>query len=421
MVEPRGAAVDKACGEGLMPGAVAELLRLGVRPHGHPLTGITYKSAAHPTWRQAGHDFRAGPGVGMRRTELSTLLTERAASCGVRFRLARVESLVQDARGVTLSLASGNGDLPSTLRSEWVFGCDGLHSSIRGMLELDPPPAPKRSRRRFGLRQHFAVTPWSDHVEVYWSPRFELYVTPVGERMIGVALLGERGLDLAAAIAATPELAARLDGADAMTPVRGAGPLRQRVAQHARGRVLLIGDASGYVDALTGEGLRLGFAQATAAVAALAAPIGLAAARVAPATASDAPATAPVAASVAPATASDAPATAPVAARVASAIASDAPATAPVAARDAPVAALAASTGQVASVPAAARGPAADLASAAEVVARYERGWLTVSGGPTRFTAALYALSRTPLRAAFVPAGSHVPAVFSAAVERLAE
>jgi flavin-dependent dehydrogenase len=33
--------------------------------------------------------------------------------------------------------------------------------------------------------------------------------------------------------------------------------------------VLLVGDASGYVDAITGEGLRLGFAQAEAAVAAV--------------------------------------------------------------------------------------------------------------------------------------------------------
>jgi flavin-dependent dehydrogenase len=53
--------------------------------------------------------------------------------------------------------------------------------------------------------------------------------------------------------------------------VRGAGPLRQRARQRVAGRVLLVGDAAGYVDALTGEGIALGLAQARAAVAAVAA------------------------------------------------------------------------------------------------------------------------------------------------------
>jgi flavin-dependent dehydrogenase len=51
--------------------------------------------------------------------------------------------------------------------------------------------------------------------------------------------------------------------------VRGAGPLRQRARRRVAGRVLLVGDAAGYVDALTGEGLALGLAQARAAVAAI--------------------------------------------------------------------------------------------------------------------------------------------------------
>lgn len=54
-----------------------------------------------------------------------------------------------------------------------------------------------------------------------------------------------------------------------MTEARGAGPLLQRSRSRASGRVLLAGDASGYVDALTGEGMRVGFAQARAAVAAV--------------------------------------------------------------------------------------------------------------------------------------------------------
>ena len=58
-------------------------------------------------------------------------------------------------------------------------------------------------------------------------------------------------------------------GADAASSLRGAGPFHQRSAQRVAGRVLLVGDASGYVDAITGEGLRLGFAQAEVAVRAI--------------------------------------------------------------------------------------------------------------------------------------------------------
>src|SRR5207249_10351420 len=51
---------------------------------------------------------------------------------------------------------------------------------------------------------------------------------------------------------------------------RGAGPFDVRVRSVARGRVLLVGDASGYVDAITGEGLSLAFASAAALVEATA-------------------------------------------------------------------------------------------------------------------------------------------------------
>jgi flavin-dependent dehydrogenase len=54
-----------------------------------------------------------------------------------------------------------------------------------------------------------------------------------------------------------------------VTPVQGAGPLRQRSRRRVAGRVLLVGDASGYVDALTGEGISLGLAHGRAAVRAL--------------------------------------------------------------------------------------------------------------------------------------------------------
>lgn len=99
-------------------------------------------------------------------------------------------------------------------------------------------------------------------------------MTPVGRDLVGVALLGPPGTDYATTLARFPELSGRLRDAEPVTSVRGAGPLRRRTAHRTRGPVRLVGDASGYVDALTGDGLRVGLAQAAAAVAHLDDPVG---------------------------------------------------------------------------------------------------------------------------------------------------
>jgi 2-polyprenyl-6-methoxyphenol hydroxylase-like FAD-dependent oxidoreductase len=82
-----------------------------------------------------------------------------------------------------------------------------------------------------------------------------------------VSLLGAPRTDFDATIAGIPALSSRLAGLSSSTGLKGAGPFRQRASRPSSGRVLLVGDASGYVDAITGEGLRLGFDQARLAVA----------------------------------------------------------------------------------------------------------------------------------------------------------
>jgi flavin-dependent dehydrogenase len=82
---------------------------------------------------------------------------------------------------------------------------------------------------------------------------------------MGIAVLSEERRPLADLLGDFPELAERATGQE-IEQVRGAGPLRQRTRRRVAGRVLLVGDASGYVDALTGEGIALGLAQARAAV-----------------------------------------------------------------------------------------------------------------------------------------------------------
>jgi flavin-dependent dehydrogenase len=255
VVEPRDGPIDKACGEGLMPGALPELARLGVDPDGMPFVGIAYLDGR----RRVEHRFDGGPGRGVRRTVLHAALRERAVAAGVLFHEGRVDAVHQRAGFVE---ATG-------IRAAWLLGADGLHSAVAREVGLALPPP--RARRRFGQRRHYAITPWSEFVEVLWTPAGEFYVTPIGDRVVGVALLARRGEHFDEALAATPALAERLHGVEAASELRGSGPLRQRTRARVAGRVLLVGDASGYVDALTGEGLRIGFAQARAAIAAVAA------------------------------------------------------------------------------------------------------------------------------------------------------
>lgn len=255
VVEPRQVPVDKACGEGLMPAAVAGLHRLGVTVDGRPFLGIRYLSPG----RSVAASFRAGPGLGVRRTALHAALSARAEEVGV----VRVAGAVAGVEQGADSVAAAG------LRARWLLAADGLHSPVRRALGLGAAPGPDRPVR-FGLRRHFAVAPWSQLVEVHWGERAEAYVTPVSDRLVGVAFLtGRDGLSYDELLAGFPALAARLRGAEPATEVRGAGPLRQSVRTPRAGRVLLVGDAAGYVDALTGEGVAVGLATAAAAVAAV--------------------------------------------------------------------------------------------------------------------------------------------------------
>lgn len=253
VLEPREAPVDKACGEGLMPTAVRRLHDLGVEPPGRPFVGIRYLRAG---WRAEAR-FPGPAGLGVRRTVLHDVLRERAVTLGAHLVAGLVDEVDQDRYGVT---AGG-------LRARYLLAADGLHSRVRRTLGHQGPPA---RLPRYGLRRHIGVAPWSDHVEVYWAARSEAYVTPVAGDLVGIAVLGPAGTGFAQALEELPELAARLRGGSFVTPVRGAGPLRQRSTAVVSGRVLLVGDAAGYVDALTGEGIAVGLATARAAVAAIA-------------------------------------------------------------------------------------------------------------------------------------------------------
>lgn len=248
VVDRRSGPLDKACGEGIMPPGVRALEGLGVSLAGlraAPFRGVRFVDG---DLRLEGC-FATGPGLGVRRTELSRALLHAARRAGVevelgcgfrRYERAGDHVLVRTTRGL--------------VRTRLLVGADGLGSGVRKLAALD---APARSRR-FGLRRHFRVAPWSPFVEVHWGAGIEAYVTPVAPDEVGVAILGRgEGRDYTCELSAFPELLRRLEGAEPASEVRGAGPFWQRARALTAPGVALVGDAAGYTDAVTGEGITL--------------------------------------------------------------------------------------------------------------------------------------------------------------------
>jgi len=244
VVERRHGPVDKACGEGLMPHAVELLRGLGVDAPGKPFHGITYLDGR---LRVTGL-FRGGAGRGVRRTALHAGLLDVAMAAGVRLEHGNAGLVSQDALSVHCS----------GFRARYLAAADGLHSPIRAALGLARASS---GPRRWGIRRHILMTPWSDCVEVYWSDGAEAYVTPVADDCVGVAILTSRKGGFDEHLGAFPALQETVHG-QAHGPDRAAGPLRQKVRSRTAGRVMLVGDAAGYVDALTGEGLGIAFGAA---------------------------------------------------------------------------------------------------------------------------------------------------------------
>jgi flavin-dependent dehydrogenase len=262
VVERRRPPLDKACGEGLMPWGLAALAELGVDlgALGRPFVGIRYVADG----RAAEADFPGGArGRGVRRPALHAALAAHAEAAGVELRWGEAATGLAPGGGV--EVAGG------VVGARWVVGADGLRSKVRGWAGL---ARPARGVPRFGVRRHLRLAPGRARVEVVFGARAEAYLTPVGAEEVGVALLWEgaaRGFDALLASRFPPALARALQGAEAVSTDRGAGPFHQRTRGVVAGRVALVGDAAGYLDALTGEGLSLGFREALVLARAVAA------------------------------------------------------------------------------------------------------------------------------------------------------
>ncbi len=257
LLERQRTVPDKACGEGLMPSGARELERLGVRiPDDRcaRFAGIRYLQEDGTVLEAR---FAVGPGLGIRRTVLQEALRERALAAGAEMRQGTVAGFALRPDAVEVRTDTG------AIEARLLIAADGLHSPLRRAAGLDGDPV--HGPLRYGVRRHFQVPPWTDLVEVHWASGVEAYVTPVSPTVVNVAFLRDReaasGFDVL--LDRFPILRDRLAGAPFASEERGAGPLLQRVRSVVSGRLALVGDAAGYVDAITGQGLSLAFAGST--------------------------------------------------------------------------------------------------------------------------------------------------------------
>jgi 2-polyprenyl-6-methoxyphenol hydroxylase-like FAD-dependent oxidoreductase len=259
---------DKACGEGVMPAGLGVLARLGVLDRipdseSGPIRGVRYVQEDGSVLEGA---LPGRGGLGIRRTALSSLLLDAARAAGVE---------VRDGTALRAHHRTPEGMLLETddaqLQARVLVAADGLHSPLRRAEGLDLPGS---GASRFGLRQHFLRAPWTDRVEVHLSRSAEAYVTPCGPSRVGVAFLwSHRQLDDAPSVesllARFPFLGERLGSAGTDSRPRGAGPFLQRARRRVADRFVLLGDAAGYVDAITGEGMSVALVCAEALAACL--------------------------------------------------------------------------------------------------------------------------------------------------------
>jgi flavin-dependent dehydrogenase len=271
---------DKACGEGLLPSGVGALAELGllaaVRRESTRLGGVGFQldEINGVVVEAAFSDADGLPpfGLGVRRVTFDALLLQAARAYPTVTVLEGVDAhgpLYVNDRVVGLETSVG------AIRARVVVAADGLRSKLRTALGLAKRPRP-HERARVGLRVHLRVAslPFGSRVRVLIGPRLEHYLTPIGPHELQVAVLGTRGDFAAHKLSATTlddhlgrhrMLGPLLDGAAFLDRPLGAGPFHQRVRSVVTDGALLVGDAAGYVDAITGEGIGAALRQGLAA------------------------------------------------------------------------------------------------------------------------------------------------------------
>ena len=251
LVDHRTPPIDKVCGEGLLPEAVAAIRSLGIdldSARAYPFSGLRFSER----YLSVHANFPRGKAVGVRRTDLHNILVSRAAEVGVTMLWqTRVSQLEVGAAFVGRERIS----------YRWLVGADGQHSRVRQFARLD---SRMRRSHRFGFRRHYECAPWSSFVDVHWAHGCQMVVTPTSAREVCVGIFtSDSRLRIDESLSTLfPEVAERLRGASVISSEAGAITSFGRARAVRRGNVALVGDASCTVDGIAGQGLSLAFQQA---------------------------------------------------------------------------------------------------------------------------------------------------------------
>jgi flavin-dependent dehydrogenase len=248
---------DKPCGEGLMPPAIQALRQLGVRmPDASPLSGVRYFV---DSGRSAYAPFsKSQAAMGIRRRLLRQAMWQRASELGVVIVQETADQVSVSPESVVV-----NHDT-----ADYLCIASGAHSRLLKDLGLRSSRRKRPTGQRSGLRRHVNVKPWSDCVEVYWRDHCELYVTPVSESCVNIAILSWNPFQFDNMLKLFPEVLAKIEGATWGDEASGRAPLLHRASRVQSGRIFVAGDAALFLDAMTGEGntlaIRSGMAVARA-------------------------------------------------------------------------------------------------------------------------------------------------------------
>jgi geranylgeranyl reductase family protein len=263
----------KICGEYLSPEAARVLDRLGVlkavdgagaQPlHGMRITAPdgTVLDGAYPTagpWR--GYRDHA---LTIRREVLDRILVERARALPVEVRERhRVTGLLVE-RGVVVGVkAEDPAGAAMELRGRLVVGADGRASVVARALGLQRP---HRLKRLALIRHVSGIEAPGDRGEIYVDPPDYAILNPVAPGIVNLSLVvplaharpfsARLETFMNARLRQLQHVAPRLRGMRAEGPVMAMGPLAYRVGEPRLGGVLLAGDAAGFYDPFTGEGM----------------------------------------------------------------------------------------------------------------------------------------------------------------------
>ncbi|QJC51976.1 NAD(P)/FAD-dependent oxidoreductase [Paenibacillus albicereus] len=280
----------KPCGESLNPGAAAALRRLaqdgqaGGDPSWDELQGELQPLegwALHCGSARLEARYPGGAaGWSCRRERLDGWLLERAVAAGaVLLPECRVKEVRQGGSGCEIkAIREGR---PVKLAARYVVGADGIRSAVARSAGLAAPPGPLRKVALTGRIAGLADL--EPLVELHLEPGALIglaplaggeanatLVLPAAAAASSAAALRHGRPALLAALRASPTLAARALQAEASGEALACGPFDAPVRSACSGRVLLVGDAAGYYDPLTGQGLFRALRGAELAASALA-------------------------------------------------------------------------------------------------------------------------------------------------------